>query len=225
MWRQNHAYLLVDRVEDMTDPDEVARNKKCDRTVALYGFSRGANLNPTNQVHIPGIGDFTPASINHLPDPCPLPKELKKRSLNQKERIIYAPLTGQGGLLYDKDVVYLDIEKNENVEPREGDELMAAMANPLAVERNIGEETVTMVSGGEQIQRRPAVLPKVTEGDDESDAEVGSDDDEEGGEDDEEDEESEDEIEGPEMAASDSDNEGEDLEDAEEDGMTVKTNV
>ena len=54
MWRQNHPYVLVDRVEDMTDPDEVARNKKCDRTVALYGFSRGANMNPKNPIHIPG---------------------------------------------------------------------------------------------------------------------------------------------------------------------------
>ena len=123
MWRQNHSYLLVDRIEDMTDPDEVAKNKKCDRTVALYGFSRGANMNPTYQVHIPGVGDFSPRGISHLPDPCPLPKEQKKRSLNQKERIVYAPLTGQGGLLYDKDAVYLDVEKTEN-EEREGEEFL-----------------------------------------------------------------------------------------------------
>ena len=89
MWRQSHPYLLVDRVEDLTDPDEIARNKKVDRTVALYGFSRGANLNPKNPVHIPGIGDFTPSSVTSLPDPCPLPKELKKRSLNQLMLLIH----------------------------------------------------------------------------------------------------------------------------------------
>jgi hypothetical protein len=46
-------------------------------------------------------------------------------------------LTGQGGLLYDKDVVYLDVEKTEYV-PREGDDLVAKMADPNEVEqRNV----------------------------------------------------------------------------------------
>ena len=44
-----------------------------------------------------------------LPDPCPLPDQEKKRSLNEKERLIYAPLSGVGGIVYDKDAVYIDL--------------------------------------------------------------------------------------------------------------------
>ena len=45
-----------------------------------------------------------------LPDPCELPDAQKKRrSLNERERLIYAPMSGVGGIVYDKDAVYLDL--------------------------------------------------------------------------------------------------------------------
>ncbi len=47
--------------------------------------------------------------MDFLPDPCPLPEEEKKRSLNQRERLIYAPMSGVGGIVYDKDAVYIDL--------------------------------------------------------------------------------------------------------------------
>ena len=50
----------------------------------------------------PGCGDFSLSSVSSLPDPCPLPDKLKKRSLNEKEKLIYAPMTGVGGIVYDK---------------------------------------------------------------------------------------------------------------------------
>lgn len=37
-----------------------------------------------------------------LPDPCPLPDKSKKRSLNESEKMIYAPMAGVGGIVYDK---------------------------------------------------------------------------------------------------------------------------
>ena len=49
------------------------------------------------------------ADVNALPDPCPLPHTVKKRGLNEKERLLYAPMADVGGLLYDKDAVYIDI--------------------------------------------------------------------------------------------------------------------
>ena len=49
-----------------------------------------------------GCGDFSLSSVSSLPDPCPLPDKLKKRSLNEKEKLIYAPMTGVGGIVYDK---------------------------------------------------------------------------------------------------------------------------
>jgi hypothetical protein len=53
-----------------------------------------------------GCGDFTLVSVSSLPDPCPLPDKLKKRSLNEKEKLIYAPMTGVGGIVYDKVTIF-----------------------------------------------------------------------------------------------------------------------
>ena len=47
--------------------------------------------------------------VDALTDPCPLPSTLKKRGLNERERLLYAPMADVGGLLYDKDAVYIDI--------------------------------------------------------------------------------------------------------------------
>lgn len=47
--------------------------------------------------------------ISPLPDPCPLPSTIKRRSLNERERLIYAPMSDIGGLMFDKDAVYIDI--------------------------------------------------------------------------------------------------------------------
>lgn len=43
-----------------------------------------------------------------LDDPCPLPDQVKKRSLNEKERLIYAPMSGVGGFVYDRDGIHID---------------------------------------------------------------------------------------------------------------------
>lgn len=48
------------------------------------------------------------ADVNFLPDPCSLPDAQKKRALNEKERLLYAPMAGVGGIVYDKDAVYID---------------------------------------------------------------------------------------------------------------------
>ena len=49
-----------------------------------------------------GCGDFKMADLSVLPDPCPLPDKEKKRSLDERERLIYAPMAGIGGVVYDK---------------------------------------------------------------------------------------------------------------------------
>lgn len=41
-------------MEDLTDPEQVRTDPKCDRTVSLYGYLRGAHLKNKSQVHIPG---------------------------------------------------------------------------------------------------------------------------------------------------------------------------
>lgn len=47
--------------------------------------------------------------VSFLPDPCPLPEQIKKRALVEKERLIYAPFSGVGGIVYDKDAVYIEL--------------------------------------------------------------------------------------------------------------------
>lgn len=108
-WRTSHPYVLADRMEDVTPPDEIRRNSKVDRRVCLYGYVRGVPLNKMTSVHIPGCGDHPISEVSYLPDPCPLPDKLKKRVLVEKERLMYAPFSGVGGLVYDKDAVYVEL--------------------------------------------------------------------------------------------------------------------
>ncbi|KAL1806498.1 hypothetical protein ACET3Z_029566 [Daucus carota] len=108
-WRKDHPYVLVDRFEDVTPPEKVEHDKKCDRNVTLYGYLRGCNLKKETKVHIAGVGDFSVAGITSLADPCPLPSAAKKKGLRDKEKLFYAPMSGLGDLLYDKDAVYINI--------------------------------------------------------------------------------------------------------------------
>ena len=135
----------------------------------------------------------------------PLPKTIKKRSLNQKERLIYAPLTGHGGMLYDKDAVYLDTEVRQD-EEREGDNLLEEMKNPELAEQeeNVG---LTLIRGGEAIERR--VVPEKIENEVDEDEEM------------DEDDESDEELEGPEDVASASEDE-EEMEIDEEDENQIR---
>ncbi|KAJ6818124.1 ribosome biogenesis protein BMS1-like protein isoform X2 [Iris pallida] len=108
-WRTTHPYLLVDRLEDVTPAEMVRLNKKCDRNITLYGYLRGCDLVRGSKVHIAGAGDFDLAGVTTLVDPCPLPSAAKKRGLRDKEKLFYAPMSGLGDLLYDKDAVYINI--------------------------------------------------------------------------------------------------------------------
>ncbi|KAB1219440.1 Ribosome biogenesis protein bms1 [Morella rubra] len=108
-WRASHPYILVDRFEDVTPPERVRVNKKCDRNVTLYGYLRGCNMKKGTKVHIAGVGDYSLAGMTGLADPCPLPSAAKKKGLREKEKLFYAPMSGLGDLLYDKDAVYINI--------------------------------------------------------------------------------------------------------------------
>ncbi|ETE66937.1 Ribosome biogenesis protein BMS1-like protein [Ophiophagus hannah] len=118
-WQTTHPYVLVDRMEDLTNPEAIRVNPKCDRKVSLYGYLRGAHLKNKSQIHMAGVGDFTVSDVSFLPDPCALPEHQKKRGLNEKEKLIYAPLSGVGGLVYDKDAVYIDLGGSHSHRGRE----------------------------------------------------------------------------------------------------------
>ncbi|KAI0465055.1 hypothetical protein LJB42_000273 [Komagataella kurtzmanii] len=155
-WRNEHPYLMVDRMIDLTHPREIEKNRKIDRTVALYGYLHGTPLQPTNaRVHIPGAGDFAVAAVEKLPDPCPtpyyeqkldeiereavkeaaangetvLPRRRGRKRLEDKQKIIYAPMSDVHGVLIDRDAVYIDMGNQESFKKGE--------------ESGLGEQLVT----------------------------------------------------------------------------------
>jgi len=74
-WRVQHPYILVDRFEDITNPDEIKENKKINRKVCFYGYLRGTFLKNDTTVHIPGVGDFKINKISSLEDPIPISRK------------------------------------------------------------------------------------------------------------------------------------------------------
>ncbi|KAL9115160.1 MAG: hypothetical protein Q9227_000954 [Pyrenula ochraceoflavens] len=170
VWRNSHPYCLADRFLDITPPTTVEENPKCDRTIALYGYLRGTNFPATNaRVHVPGVGDQTVTSIEALPDPCPTPfaeqamaratGKTPRRRLGEKQKVLFAPMSDVGGVLVDKDAVYIDVKTStfdreaENVEDRGlGEQMMLGLQG----ERRLlgdAESGVRLFQGGDAIDR------------------------------------------------------------------------
>ncbi|XP_061562454.1 ribosome biogenesis protein BMS1 homolog isoform X1 [Phycodurus eques] len=152
VWQTSHPYVLIDRMEDLTDPEKVRTDLKCDRKVSLYGYLRGTYLKNKSHVHIPGVGDFQVADVNFLPDPCPLPGAQKKRALNERERLLYAPMAGVGGVVYDKDAVYIDLPARhvyqEHEEIRPTTELVQSLIDThVTLDAKMAASKVTVFSG------------------------------------------------------------------------------
>ncbi|KAF7507551.1 hypothetical protein GJ744_010342 [Endocarpon pusillum] len=145
VWRNSHPYCLADRFLDITPPTHMEENEKCDREIALYGYLRGTNF-PANKarVHVPGVGDLTVKEIEALPDPCPTPHmdqaiakvtgKSGRRRLGEKQKLLFAPMSDVGGVLVDKDAVYIDVKTStfdrdaEDVEDRGlGEQLMLGL--------------------------------------------------------------------------------------------------
>lgn len=157
VWQTSHPYVLVDRMEDLTDPERVRTDPKCDRTVSLYGYLRGTYLKNKGQVHIPGVGDFQVSDVNFLPDPCALPDAQKKRALNEKERLLYAPMAGVGGVVYDKDAVYIDLPANhvnqQQEEVRPTTELVQSLIDTHAtLDAKMAASKVSLFSGSTTLE-------------------------------------------------------------------------
>ncbi|EOD43613.1 putative ribosome biogenesis protein [Neofusicoccum parvum UCRNP2] len=146
VWRNSHPYCLADRFLDITPPTDMEENPKCDRTVALYGYLRGTNFPAQGaRVHVPGVGDLNVSMIESLPDPCPTPYQekaaekatgkSKSRRLGEKQKVLFAPMSDVGGVLVDKDAVYIDV-KTSTFNKDDEDE-----------ERGLGEQLVVGLQG------------------------------------------------------------------------------
>lgn len=116
IWRNSHPYLLADRVEDLTSPQKILEEPNCNRTITLYGYCRGTNFPASSaHVHLPGVADLIVSDVSSLPDPCPAPgatNSKKRKSISEKQKLIYGPMSDVGGIMFDKDAVYIDMPTN-----------------------------------------------------------------------------------------------------------------
>jgi ribosome biogenesis protein BMS1 len=152
IFRQSHPYCLADRFLDVTPPTMVEEDPKCDRTIALYGYLRGGtNFSAEGaRVHIPGLGDLNVSKIEPLPDPCPTPHvqqaiekatgKSRARRLGDKQKVLYAPMSDVGGVLVDKDAVYIDIKTATFDKDADGHE-----------ERGLGEQLMVNLQGDRRL--------------------------------------------------------------------------
>lgn len=205
-WRNSHPYVMVDRYEDVTDPELVRRNPVMDRDVYLYGYIRGINLKADTKVHIPGVGDFHMSQLSLLDDPCPLPSsEQQKRSLSDKQKLLYAPLSDLGDIIYDKDAVYINIPDSQVVfskkegadsedpdaEPKSSGEIMVRnlQDTQMTLDQQINDSDFQLFKGAKPIRsvavrdedtgriRRRAIFNDDDDDDEDEDDEDGDDDD------------------------------------------------
>ncbi|RHZ51019.1 GTPase BMS1 [Aspergillus thermomutatus] len=171
VWRNSHPYALADRFLDITPPTQIEENPKCDRTVALYGYLRGTNFPAQGaRVHVPGVGDLTVAGIEALPDPCPTPYmdqqlaktsgRASKRRLGEKQKLLFAPMSDVGGVLVDKDAVYIDVKTSNFDRGEDEDDQDRGLGEQLVVglqgERKLlgeAEGGVRLFSGGEVLEK------------------------------------------------------------------------
>lgn len=94
------------------------------------------------------------SELSYLPDPCPMPTREKKRHLLERERQIYAPFSGVGGIVYDKDAVYIELKgshshKQEDEETNEKKVLLKNVAETMeTVDEQMQESGFKLFSGG-----------------------------------------------------------------------------
>ncbi|KAH9519775.1 Glycoside hydrolase 2 (Mannanase, beta-galactosidase) [Bulinus truncatus] len=148
IWRASHPFVLADRMEDITNPESIRQNPKCDRVVSLYGYMRGTNMKTKSMVHIAGCGDYVIKTMTFLHDPCPTPQMEKRRSLNKRERLIYAPMSGVGGIVYDKDAVYIDMAKSTQEEEKPSGLVAVLMESLKPVDEKVKESQISIFKGG-----------------------------------------------------------------------------
>lgn len=159
VWRNSHYYLLADRMVDLTDPVAMEENHKTDRTVALYGYVRGLNIPAEGgRVHIPGVGDLSIANVEALPDPCPTPARAQaegkgRKRLGEKQKLIYAPMSDVGGVLVDKDAIYINVPSQNFEYGAEGQGMGERLVVGLQKGKKAEAEGVRLFSNGEMLKK------------------------------------------------------------------------
>ncbi|OAA32307.1 ribosome biogenesis protein (Bms1) [Moelleriella libera RCEF 2490] len=169
VWRNSHPYTIIDSFRDITHPTKIEEDPKCDRSIVLSGYLRGTNFAAQGQrVHVAGLGDFTVANMEVLPDPCPTPSmeqalakmtgKTGRRRLDEKDKKLHAPMSDRSGLKIEGDAIWITRAKGfsfnkdaEGVERGEGEEMIIGLQ---AERRLLGqtEDGVQLFSGGEKVK-------------------------------------------------------------------------
>ncbi|KAI0478641.1 hypothetical protein GGR56DRAFT_331604 [Xylariaceae sp. FL0804] len=174
IWRNTHPYTVIDSFRDITHPTKIEEDGRCDRSVVLSGYLRGTNFSQNQRCHIPGLGDFTIANIEALPDPCPSPAQQQavakstgksgRRRLDEKDKKLHAPMSDRSGLKIEGDAIWITREKGftfdkdaEGIERGEGEEMVMS----LQAERRLLGQT----DDGMQLFRGGDKLTDVSKGD------------------------------------------------------------
>lgn len=173
IWRNAHPYTIIDSFRDITHPTKIEADPKCDRSIVLSGYLRGTNFAAQDQrVHIPGLGDFTVASMEVQPDPCPTPAmeqalakitgKTGRRRLDEKEKRLHAPMSDRSGLKIDGDAIWItkdkgftfDRDAEDDGERGEGEEMIIGLQGER---RLLGQtdEGLQLFQGGETIKDVP----------------------------------------------------------------------
>lgn len=169
IWRNSHPYTIIDSFRDITHPTKIEEDPKCDRSIVLSGYLRGTNFSAQGQrVHIPGLGDYTVANMEVLPDPCPTPSmeqalakisgKTGRKRLDEKDKKLHAPMSDRSGLKMEGDAIWITRDKGfnfnqegEDAERGEGEEMIVG----LQAERKLLGQTdagVQLFSGGQQLK-------------------------------------------------------------------------
>uniref|UniRef100_A0A2K6SDW2 BMS1 ribosome biogenesis factor n=1 Tax=Saimiri boliviensis boliviensis TaxID=39432 RepID=A0A2K6SDW2_SAIBB len=133
-WQISHPYILGDILTDFLS--------------AEAGFLKGSC--------VLGIGDFTMSDVSFLPDPCALPEQQKKRCLNEKEKLVYVPVSGVGGVLYNKDVVSVDLGGSHDFQ----DEVVSTHVLVQSLISTHSTIDAKMALGSEDIDNQGLLMPK-----------------------------------------------------------------
>ena len=158
-FRQSHPYMLVDRFEDLTNAEDAKKNELMNRNVVLYGYSRGSYFKPNQMVHVAGVGDMAIDNISFLPDPCELPEitTSKRKLLSQKEKLVYSPFSGIGGILYDKDAVYIDLGTSHFHRDNQTSKVFDKLSkNDKTIDEKIAESSFKVFGSDEEDSEGPS---------------------------------------------------------------------
>jgi len=149
-FREKRGYCLVDRAE-LTNEN---------KSIALYGYTRGIGLKEGDNIHIAGAGDFVINRVSELDDPCPLiSQKASNRSLQVAQRHIHAPFSTVGGVIIDDNAAYVDLPKNNvNFTIPNSENLDIAPEEAAELEEQI--EVTPGVEMVRQLQKKSALKQK-----------------------------------------------------------------